>query len=60
MTIILSVPVVSKLFAFALPTTTLMALGLGVALVSTLWFEGVKRVLTTKAIQRRKMEQSFP
>ncbi len=50
--IILSVPVVSRLFAFALPTPTLVALGLGVALVSTLWFEGVKRVLTPKANQR--------
>jgi Ca2+-transporting ATPase len=49
--IILSVPVVSKLFAFALPTPTLAAIGLGVALVSTLWFEGVKRVLSGKAMQ---------
>jgi Ca2+-transporting ATPase len=48
--IILSVPVVSKLFAFVLPTPTLMALGVGVALVSTLWFEGVKRVLARKVI----------
>jgi Ca2+-transporting ATPase len=50
--IILSVPVVSKLFAFAMPTPTLAAIGVGVALVSTLWFEGVKRVLARNAIQR--------
>ena len=46
--IILSVPVVSKLFAFALPSPMLMLTGLGVALVSMLWFEGVKRVLSAK------------
>jgi Ca2+-transporting ATPase len=47
--IILYVPVISKLFAFALPSPKLMLVGLGVALVSTLWFEGVKRVLSAKA-----------
>jgi Ca2+-transporting ATPase len=47
--IILYVPVISTLFAFALPSPMLMSLGLGVALISTLWFEGVKRVLSTKA-----------
>jgi Ca2+-transporting ATPase len=46
---ILYVPVISKLFAFALPSPTLMVVGLGVALVSTLWFEGVKRVLGARA-----------
>ncbi|MFZ2327972.1 MAG: cation-translocating P-type ATPase [Rhodoferax sp.] len=46
--IILCVPVVSKLFAFALPSPMLMVVGLSVALVSTLWFEGVKRVLGAK------------
>jgi Ca2+-transporting ATPase len=47
--IILCVPAVSRLFAFVLPSAMLMAVGLGVALVSTLWFEGVKRVLGRKA-----------
>jgi Ca2+-transporting ATPase len=47
--IILCVPVISKLFAFSLPTPILMAIGLGVALISTFWFEGVKRFLGAKA-----------
>ncbi len=47
--IILCVPVVSKLFAFALPTPMLMSIGLTVALISATWFEGVKRVLGAKA-----------
>jgi Ca2+-transporting ATPase len=47
--IILCVPVISTLFAFARPSPMLMAIGLGVALVSTLWFEGVKRALGAKA-----------
>jgi Ca2+-transporting ATPase len=50
--VILYVPVFSKLFAFAQPSPTLMLIGLGVALVSALWFEGVKRVLGTKVISR--------
>ena len=45
LTLILSVPVISTLFAFAPPSPTLTAIGLGVALVSTLWFECVKRAL---------------
>jgi Ca2+-transporting ATPase len=49
LTIILYVPVVSKLFAFARPTSTLTLIGLGVALASAFWFEGVKRVLSVKA-----------
>jgi len=48
--IILYVPLVSKLFAFARPTPMLMFIGLGVVLVSALWFEGVKRFLNAKAI----------
>jgi Ca2+-transporting ATPase len=47
--IILSVPVISKLFAFALPSPLLSLIGLGVALMSALWFEGVKRALSAKA-----------
>jgi Ca2+-transporting ATPase len=47
--IILYVPVISTLFAFALPSPMLMSIGLGVALISTLWFEAVKRVLGAKA-----------
>jgi Ca2+-transporting ATPase len=46
--IILYVPLVSKLFAFARPTPMLMFIGLGVVLVSALWFEGVKRVLNAR------------
>jgi Ca2+-transporting ATPase len=48
--IILYVPLVSKLFAFARPAPMLMFIGLGVVLVSALWFEGVKRFLNGKAI----------
>jgi Ca2+-transporting ATPase len=47
--IILYVPVISTLFAFALPSPMLMSIGLGVALISMLWFEAVKRVLGAKA-----------
>jgi Ca2+-transporting ATPase len=50
--IVLYVPVVSKLFAFAQPSPMLMLIGLGVALVSTLWFESVKRFLGAKATSR--------
>ncbi len=46
--IILYVPLVSKPFAFARPTPTLMLIGLGVVLASALWFEAVKRVIGAK------------
>lgn len=55
--IILCVPVISKLFAFALPSLTLMVVGLGVALVSGLWFEGVKRVLGAKVTPRAMLDE---
>jgi Ca2+-transporting ATPase len=47
--IILYVPVISTLFAFSLPSPTLLSIGLGVALISTLWFEAVKRAQGAKA-----------
>jgi Ca2+-transporting ATPase len=50
--IVLYVPVVSKLFAFAQPSPMLMLIGLGAALVSTLWFESVKRFIGAKATSR--------
>jgi Ca2+-transporting ATPase len=50
--IILYIPVVNKLFAFARPNPTLMFIGLGVALASTLWFAGVKRVMNMNNIAK--------
>jgi Ca2+-transporting ATPase len=47
--IILYVPAIRTLFAFALPPPSLMAMGMGVALTATLWFEGVKRALAARA-----------
>ena len=47
--IILGVPFIRALFAFALPSPMLLSIGLGVSLISTLWFEAVKRVLSAWA-----------
>lgn len=47
--IILYVPAIRTLFAFALPPSSLMAMGMGVALTATLWFEGAKRALGARA-----------
>nr|WP_323501460.1 cation-translocating P-type ATPase [Variovorax sp. RTB1] len=40
--VVLSVPVVGRLFAFTMPTPFMLLCGLGVAALSLLWFEGVK------------------
>ncbi len=42
---VLGIPEVSLRFAFALPTLPWLALGLGLAMLSLLWFEAVKRWL---------------
>jgi Ca2+-transporting ATPase len=42
---VLVVPEISRLFAFDRPPPLLLLAGAGVALLSLLWFEGVKRVL---------------
>ena len=40
--VVLSVPVVGRLFAFTMPPPFMLLCGLGVAALSLLWFEGVK------------------
>jgi P-type Ca2+ transporter type 2C len=40
--IVLWIPVVGRLFAFAPPTPALLAVGLGMSLLGLLWFEAVK------------------
>jgi Ca2+-transporting ATPase len=42
--VVLSVPVISRLFSFAAPPPLMLLGALGVALLSVVWFEGVKRV----------------
>jgi Ca2+-transporting ATPase len=39
---VLGIPAISRLFAFALPTSGMLLAGAGVALMSLVWFEGVK------------------
>jgi Ca2+-transporting ATPase len=39
---VLGIPSISRLFAFTAPTPSMLLLGAGVALMSLLWFEGVK------------------
>jgi Ca2+-transporting ATPase len=39
---VLGVPAIRRLFAFAALTPTMLLIGAGVALMSLLWFEGVK------------------
>ena len=39
---VLGIPDVSRLFAFARPTSAMLLAGVGVSLMSLLWFEGVK------------------
>jgi Ca2+-transporting ATPase len=43
--LVLGVPAVSRLFAFAQPTAAMLLTGAGVALLSLLWFEAVKWAL---------------
>jgi Ca2+-transporting ATPase len=43
--LVLSVPVISKLFSFAAPPPMMLLAALGVALLSLVWFESVKRFL---------------
>jgi Ca2+-transporting ATPase len=42
--IVLSVPVISRLFSFAAPPPAMLLAALGAAVLSMAWFEGVKRV----------------
>jgi len=42
---VLGIPAISRLFAFGPLTPALLLIGVGVALLSLLWFEGVKRGL---------------
>lgn len=42
--VVLSVPVISRLFYFAAPPPAMLLAALGAALLSMVWFEGVKRV----------------
>lgn len=39
---VLGIPEISRLFAFAPPTPVMLVAGAGMALISLLWFEGVK------------------
>jgi len=41
LTCVLSIPVVSQLFAFTAPTLSMLLVGTGVALASLIWFQGV-------------------
>jgi Ca2+-transporting ATPase len=42
--IVLSVPVISRLFSFAAPPPAMLLAALGAAVLSMVWFEGVKRL----------------
>jgi Ca2+-transporting ATPase len=42
LTLVLGIPQISALFAFAAPTPAMLLAGVGVALLAMLWFEGVK------------------
>jgi Ca2+-transporting ATPase len=42
--IVLSVPVISRLFSFAAPPPLMLVAALGAAVLGVVWFEGVKRV----------------
>jgi len=46
--VVLSVPVISRLFSFASPPPVMLLAALGGAMLSIVWFEGVKRVLTQR------------
>ncbi len=50
--IVLWIPAVGRLFAFALPTPTLLAAGVGVSLLGLLWFEAVKWRLSKARLSR--------
>jgi Ca2+-transporting ATPase len=41
--LVLSVPVISRLFSFAAPPPAMLLAALGAAVLSMVWFEGVKR-----------------
>jgi Ca2+-transporting ATPase len=47
--VVLAVPAVSRLFSFAAPPPAMLLAALGATLVSTVWFEGVKRVQSPRA-----------
>jgi Ca2+-transporting ATPase len=42
--VVMSVPVISRLFSFAAPPPAMLLAALGAAVLSMVWFEGVKRV----------------
>jgi Ca2+-transporting ATPase len=42
--VVLSVPAISRLFYFAAPPAVMLLAALGAAVLSMVWFEGVKRV----------------
>ncbi len=46
--LVLGVPQVSGLFAFAAPTPTMLLAGAGIAVLALLWFEGVKWMLARR------------
>ncbi len=52
--IALSVPVISRLFSFAAPPPVMLLAALGAALLSMVWFEGVKRFQR----QRQRIEHA--
>jgi Ca2+-transporting ATPase len=47
--VVLAVPAVSRLFSFAAPPPVMLLAALGATLVSTVWFEGVKRFQSRRA-----------
>jgi Ca2+-transporting ATPase len=49
--IVLSVPVISRLFSFAAPSPAMLLAALGAAVLSMVWFEGVKRVHSRRTQQ---------
>jgi Ca2+-transporting ATPase len=50
---VLGIPEISRLFAFARPTPLILLVGVGVAGMSLLWFEGVKRGLGRRTRRAR-------
>jgi Ca2+-transporting ATPase len=52
--LVLGVPAIRELFAFALPSPTLLLVSAGIALVSLLWFEAVKWWLTRRPSPARQ------
>jgi Ca2+-transporting ATPase len=46
--LVLGIPQVSALFAFAAPTPAMLLAGAGIAVLALLWFEGVKWMLARR------------